>query len=184
MKKRLLPICLFLLSCSPVFLVSRSDFEAIPKGARKVIVTVPYSADSLFSSVAKVLSKDGWPVRLEKTAMQINSDGKSIGNGTVLKPVVYIEDNGSSSKAYFSGQWGLDSKGQIAMEVWTGTQNYGFQEVVFMKTGTTKPDVAFQKLVFLAKDIPGGVISYDITTTPTLTEEQKTKLRNRDDMYN
>lgn len=92
--------------------------------------------------------------------MQISSVGRSIGSGTYMIPNIFIEANGSGSKAYFSGEWKLDQSGQVVMQAFTNTTNYSSTRIVFTKTGTTKADAAFQKLVRLAQKIEGSEIAY------------------------
>jgi len=147
-------------SCAPTYLISKGEFNEIPKGSTKVIASVKYPADSLYKVIASVLARDGWPVQSDKNAMQVSSTGKSIGSGTFMKPSVYVESTQSGSRAFFSGQWGLDGTGQVVMQAFTSTSNYGFNQIVFGKTGTSKPDVAFQKLVLLAEQLGSVEITF------------------------
>lgn len=158
MKYLLITIVLY--SCSPTYLVSKQEFNEIPKGSKKVIASAKISGDSLFTVVAQIMAKDGWPTQSDRPSMSISSTGKSIGSGTFVKPSIYIENTATGSKAYFSGQWGLDQNGQIVMQAFTNSSNYGFSEIVFGKTGTSKPDVAFQKLLQLAEQVKGVEVTF------------------------
>jgi hypothetical protein len=161
MKFFCLTILFVVASCaSPQYIVGKEEFKKIPKGSRRVIVSTDYPADSLFNVVARILAKDAWPVQSDRTAMQITSLGRSIGSGTFMRPNVFIEPGGSGSKAYFAGEWLLDANGQIVMQSFANKSNYGSSRIVFGKTGTTKTDMAFQKLVMLARKIENGRISY------------------------
>lgn len=154
-------LLVFVYSCAPSsLLISKDDYKLIPKGSRKVVVDSQLSPDSLLSFCAKALAKDGWPVQSDKTAMQIISLGRSIGRGTFVRPNVFIESTAAGSRAYFSGEWLLDANGQISMQVWTNTSNYGSTRIVFTKNPTTKTDYAYQKLVLLARRIPDGKITH------------------------
>lgn len=147
-------------------MISKQEFDNIPIRANKVIVTVPYKADSLFGIMAKVLSKNGWPSHSDKTLMQISTDGKSIGSGANVKLAVYIEPNPSGSSAHITGQWGLDAYGQVVLQAAVNQSNYSFAEIVFDKKGTTKSDMAMQQMVLLAKQVPGGILNYEIKELP------------------
>lgn len=153
-------LLIFITSCTPTYLVTKQEFNEIPKGSKKVIAEVKYSPDSLFTNIAKIMAKDGWPLQSDRPSMSMSSTGKSIGSGTFLKPAIYIESTASGSKAYFSGQWGLDANGQIVMQSFTNSSNYGFTEIVFGKTGTSKADVSFQKLLQLAEQLQGVQITF------------------------
>lgn len=160
MRIRLLIITLFFSACSPIFLVSKNDFKQIPRGSKKVIVNVSYGAGSLFNIISKNFAREGCPVQTDKNAMQIYCNGKSIEGGTLLKAMVFVEPTTSGSQATFSGEWGLNQEGQIAMQAFTKTQIYATSPIVFEQTGTTKADVAFQHLVLMARQIQAGNISY------------------------
>ena len=148
----LLIVAIFLYACAPTYLVSKSEFQSIPKGTKKIIVKTEISSDSLFTLISKSFSREGWVVKSDKGSMQISAEPKSVGSGTALKPFVYIEDK----TAYYSGEWGLDQKGQLMMQSMVrGVNTVAFEPIIFERFGTTKNDVAFQGLVLLAKTIPG-----------------------------
>ncbi|MCF2517134.1 hypothetical protein [Dyadobacter sp. CY351] len=140
-----------LFSCSPIYMVSKSEFQQIPKGTKKIVIQTEMADDSLFTIISKSFSREGWVVKSDKGSMQISAEPKSVGSGTALKPFVFIEDK----KAYYSGEWGLDQKGQLMMQSMVRANTVAFEPIAFERSGITKNDVAFQGLLLLAKKIPG-----------------------------
>lgn len=158
--KRLLPILLMLSGCTPIYLVSKDEFNKIPYGSEKVIVKVPYSADSLMNTFTRILAADGFPVNTNKIAMQVSSEGRSIGGGTMMKTLIYVEQVGDSSKATMTGAYGLDANGNIAFSSFAGYNSSGTNPAVFSGSPTSKPDLVYQKMVALAKMVPNSSIKY------------------------
>jgi hypothetical protein len=146
-----------LISCSPIILLQQTEFNEIPVGSKMVFVTVDYSKDSLFNRVSKSFARYGCPVKSDKGAMQVLCDGKSVEGGTLMKIQAFVDDEGSGSSVLFSGDWGLDGNGQIAMKAFAGMTMYSTMPIVFNGRGTTKPDVAFQHMVILAKQLDGKI---------------------------
>ncbi|MGA9651928.1 hypothetical protein [Pedobacter sp.] len=144
-------VAISMYSCAPTYLVSKSEFQQIPMGTKKIVVKTEMSSDSLFTLISKSFSREGWVVKSDKGSMQISAEPKSVGSGTALKPFVYIEDK----TAYYSGEWGLDQKGQLMMQSMVRANTVAFEPIAFERSGITKNDVAFQGLVILAKTIPG-----------------------------
>lgn len=146
-----------LISCSPIILLQQTEFNEIPVGSKMVFVTVDYSKDSLFNRVSKSFARYGCPVKSDKGAMQVLCDGKSVEGGTLMKIQAFVDDEGNGSSVLFSGDWGLDGNGQIAMKAFAGMTMYSTMPIVFNGRGTTKPDVAFQHMVILAKQLDGKI---------------------------
>ena len=146
-----------LISCTPIILLQQTEFNEIPVGSKMVFVTVDYSKDSLFNRVSKSFARYGCPVKSDKGAMQVLCDGKSVEGGTLMKIQAFVDDEGSGSSVLFSGDWGLDGNGQIAMKAFAGMTMYSTMPIVFNGRGTTKPDVAFQHMVILAKQLDGKI---------------------------
>jgi len=146
-------IAILLNACSPVYLVSKSEFQAIPKGTKKIVVTTTLPQDSLFTIISREFSREGWMVKSDKPSGQISSEGKSVGSGTLLKPFVFIE----GGTAYYSGEWGLDQQGQLMLQSFAKANTVALQPIIFEKSGVTKNDVAFQGLLLLAKKVPGDL---------------------------
>jgi hypothetical protein len=82
---------------------------------------------------------------------------KSVEGGTLMKIQAFVDDEGNGSSVLFSGDWGLDGNGQIAMKAFAGMTMYSTMPIVFNGRGTTKPDVAFQHMVILAKQLDGKI---------------------------
>ena len=148
---------LTLISCTPIILLQQTEFNEIPVGSKMVFVTVDYSKDSLFNRVSKSFARYGCPVKSDKGAMQVLCDGKSVEGGTLMKIQAFVDDEGNGSSVLFSGDWGLDGNGQIAMKAFAGMTMYSTMPIVFNGRGTTKPDVAFQHMVILAKQLDGKI---------------------------
>ena len=146
-----------LISCTPIILLQQMEFNEIPVGSKMVFVTVDYSKDSLFNRVSKSFARYGCPVKSDKGAMQVLCDGKSVEGGTLMKIQAFVDDEGNGSSVLFSGDWGLDGNGQIAMKAFAGMTMYSTMPIVFNGRGTTKPDVAFQHMVILAKQLDGKI---------------------------
>ena len=146
-----------LISCTPIILLQQTEFNEIPVGSKMVFVTVDYSKDSLFNRVSKSFARYGCPVKSDKGAMQVLCDGKSVEGGTLMKIQAFVDDEGNGSSVLFSGDWGLDGNGQIAMKAFAGMTMYSTMPIVFNGRGTTKPDVAFQHMVILAKQLDGKI---------------------------
>ena len=146
-----------LISCTPIILLQQTEFNEIPVGSKMVFVTVDYSKDSLFNRVSKSFARYGCPVKSDKGAMQVLCDGKSVEGGTLMKIQAFVDDEGNGSSVLFSGDWGLDGNGQIAMKAFAGMTMYSTMPIVFNGRGTTKPDVAFQHMVILAKQLEGKI---------------------------
>ena len=146
-----------LISCTPIILLQQTEFNEIPVGSKIVFVTVDYSKDSLFNRVSKSFARYGCPVKSDKGAMQVLCDGKSVEGGTLMKIQAFVDDEGNGSSVLFSGDWGLDGNGQIAMKAFAGMTMYSTMPIVFNGRGTTKPDVAFQHMVILAKQLDGKI---------------------------
>ena len=146
-----------LISCTLIILLQQTEFNEIPVGSKMVFVTVDYSKDSLFNRVSKSFARYGCPVKSDKGAMQVLCDGKSVEGGTLMKIQAFVDDEGNGSSVLFSGDWGLDGNGQIAMKAFAGMTMYSTMPIVFNGRGTTKPDVAFQHMVILAKQLDGKV---------------------------
>ena len=158
---KIILISLLLMSCAtPVYLIDKSSYDAIPKNSTKVVASVSYGADSLYNIVERVFSIDGWPITSNRSAMQISSTGKSIGTGTFMKPLVYIESINNGAVAYFSGEVGLDQNGQIMMQVIAGMQIQQLNPIVFSGSPTNRTDLGFQKLVKMANEIKDVKITY------------------------
>lgn len=152
----------FVSSCSPVYLVNKEDFKEIPYGSKKVIIETGYSADSLFNNVAHIFLRDGWAIDADRTLYQIKSLGKSIGHGTYLIPHVYVQSTNFGSVCFISGEWGLDTNGQIAMSAMTGMNGLSrSNEIVFEGSAVTKPGLAFQQMIIFAQQVPGGKIFFE-----------------------
>ncbi len=148
---------LTLISCTPIILLQQTEFNEIPVGSKMVFVTVDYSKDSLFNRVSKSFARYGCPVKSDKGAMQVLCDGKSVEGGTLMKIQAFVDDEGNGSSVLFSGDWGLDGNGQIAMKAFAGMTMYSTMPIIFNGRGTTKPDVAFQHMVILAKQLDGKI---------------------------
>ena len=146
-----------LISCTPIILLQQTEFNEIPVGSKMVFVTVNYSKDSLFNRVSKSFARYGCPVKSDRGAMQVICDGKSVEGGTLMKLQAFVDDEGSGSSVLFSGDWGLDANGQIAMKAFGGMTMYSTMPIVFNGRGTTKPDIAFQHMVILAKQLDGKI---------------------------
>ena len=146
-----------LISCTPIILLQQTEFNEIPVGSKMVFVTVDYSKDSLFNRVSKSFARYGCPVKSDKGAMQVLCDGKSVEGGTLMKIQAFVDDEGNGSSVLFSGDWGLDGNGQIAMKAFAGMTMYSTMPIVFNGRGTTKPDIAFQHMVILAKQLDGKI---------------------------
>jgi hypothetical protein len=146
-----------LISCTPIILLQQTEFNEIPVGSKMVFVTVDYSKDSLFNRVSKSFARYGCPVKSDKGAMQVLCDGKSVEGGTLMKIQAFVDDEENGSSVLFSGDWGLDGNGQIAMKAFAGMTMYSTMPIVFNGRGTTKPDVAFQHMVILAKQLDGKI---------------------------
>jgi hypothetical protein len=146
-----------LISCTPIILLQQTEFNEIPVGSKMDFVTVNYSKDSLFNRVSKSFARYGCPVKSDKGAMQVLCDGKSVEGGTLMKIQAFVDDEGNGSSVLFSGDWGLDGNGQIAMKAFAGMTMYSTMPIVFNGRGTTKPDVAFQHMVILAKQLDGKI---------------------------
>jgi len=156
MKKILLAsiIAIGLQSCTPIYLVDKSEFASIPKGTKSIQLKTGFSSDSLFTLISRSFSRDGWVVKSDKGSMQISAEAKSVGSGSSLKPLVYIE----GGSAFYSGEWGLDQQGQLMLQSFAGGKNtIASQPIIFEKSGTSKNDVAFQGLILLAKKVPGEI---------------------------
>lgn len=147
--------------CSPTILIDKNEFKAIPKGTSKIVVTVPYDQDSLFTSVAKLFAREGCPVETNKTSMQIYCNGKSVEGGAALKSLVYVDQTATGGRAVFTGQWGLNQEGQVVMKALANTEIHEFSPVKFEGTGTSKNDVVFQRMLMMAKQVPGGYIRFE-----------------------
>lgn len=160
MKKIIIAYTIFLSSCTPIYLISKDDFKKIPTGSTKVIVKVPYSADSLMNTFTRVMASQGFPVNTNKIAMQVSSEGKSIGGGTMMKTLIYFEQIGDSSKATMTGAYGLDATGNIAFSAFAGHNSSGTDVAVFNGSSTSKPDLVYQQMVVFAKAIPDARIIY------------------------
>ena len=144
--------------CAKHLAIDQSDFNKIPKGSKSVIVTSPLSPDSAYKFVAKYFIRNGWVVDADKELLQIAPQPKSIGVGTMLKPIVYIEPFESGSKVHYRAEWGLDQDGQIMLQAFGGgTNTTAFKPAVFEKRGTTKNDAAFQAIVVYARRVPGEI---------------------------
>ena len=146
-----------LISCTPIILLQQTEFNEIPVGSKMVFVTVNYSKDSLFNRVSKSFARYGCPVKSDRGAMQVICDGKSVEGGTLMKLQAFVDDEGNGSSVLFSGDWGLDANGQIAMKAFGGMTMYSTMPIVFNGRGTTKPDIAFQHMVILAKQLDGNI---------------------------
>lgn len=146
-----------LISCTPIILLQQTEFNEIPVGSKMVFVTVDYSKDSLFNRVSKSFARYGCPVKSDRGAMQVICDGKSVEGGTLMKLQAFVDDEGNGSSVLFSGDWGLDANGQIAMKAFGGMTMYSTMPIVFNGRGTTKPDIAFQHMVILAKQLDGKI---------------------------
>ena len=146
-----------LISCTPIILLQQTEFNEIPVGSKSVFITVNYSKDSLFNRVSKSFARYGCPVKSDRAAMQVLCDGKSVEGGTLMKIQAFVDDEGNGSSVLFSGDWGLDGNGQIAMKAFAGMTMYSTMPIVFNGRGTTKPDVAFQHMVILAKQLDGKI---------------------------
>ncbi|KQS34018.1 hypothetical protein [Dyadobacter sp. Leaf189] len=162
MKKNIL-LCLMILfqSCAPTLLVDKADLAKIPKGSTKVVAYSPYSADEAFGIVSKNLAQYGCPVKSNKESMQVICDGKSVEGGTVIKAMAYIEPDGDSSKVTFSGEWGLDAQGQVMMSAFTGVNGVsGSSKIQWDGIAGTKPCIAYQNLILMARTIPNSRVKY------------------------
>ena len=144
-------------SCSPIILLQQTEFNEIPIGSKNIIVNVDYGKDSLFNMVSKNFARYGCPTKTDKSAMQILCDGKSVEGGTLMKLKAFVDDSGKGSYVSFSGDFGLDASGQIAMKAFGGMTMYSTFPIEFNGRGTTKADVAFQHMVILAKQINGSI---------------------------
>jgi hypothetical protein len=161
MKHLLLFFVLTTTGCAPVYLIGQPEFNAIPKGSKKVVVHVPYQADSLLVNISKIMLQDGWPLEVDRSIRQITSVGKSVGGGTLMKPHVYVEQVGAESIAYLTGEWGADANGQIMIQAMSGMNVTGMQQIVFDRVATNKPDLAFQNLVVIGKKIPAAILTFE-----------------------
>lgn len=141
-------------------MIDKTEFDKIPKNSSKVIVETTKTPDSLYYYIEKMFSKDGWEVNSNKSAMQISCKPKSIGSGTLLKPLAYIESSAVGSKVYLTGEVGLDKDGQIMMQALANTQVHEMFAAKYTGSATSRSDLGFQKLVVIAKNI-GGEIKYE-----------------------
>ena len=150
-------ISAMLQSCGS-YLVDKKEVSQIPKGAKKIVINSNYSSDSLFTIISKSFIREGWIIKSNKSSMQISAESKSVGHGTTLTPVVYIE----GGKAYYSGEWGMDYKGQLMIYSFGGPSQLKSEPIKFRRAPSTKNDLAFQGLLLLAKKVPNSKITYEL----------------------
>lgn len=159
MKQALFAILLFS-SCTPTYLISKEEFKKIPYGSTKVVVTSEISSDSLMNTFTRLLAADGFPVNTNKIAMQVTTEGKSIGGGTLMKTYIYVEQLKDSSRATMTGAYGLDAQGNIAFSVFAGNNSSGTDIAKFTNSATSRPDLVYQKMVAFAQMIPNSTIRH------------------------
>jgi hypothetical protein len=147
-------------SCTPILLISESEFNEIPENSTKVVVTTNYSADSLYKTIALILANNGYDVNENKTALQIYTNPKSLERSNSIKCRANITITDAGTLVNFSGDYGLNAEGQMQMQAFTGRSYEGFLPIKFTKNTSQRADYCFQHLILLAKEIKGGVISY------------------------
>lgn len=162
MVARFLILCVVLtsaVSCVKMYAIDKADFNAIPKGTKIISVSSPLTPDSAFKHISAYFVRNGWVVNGNREVYQIVPGPKSIGAGTLLKPIINIEQDGAGSKVNFRGEWGLDQDGQLMLQSFArGVNTTGMKPIVFEKNGTTKNDAAFQALVVYARRVPGEIM--------------------------
>lgn len=154
---------LALSSCVGTFaLLDQSELQQIPKGSSKVIVTVPMDQNTLLTYVAKQLAREGFPVQTDKLAMQVSTGSKSIEGGATVRIIANVDTVENNSIVTISGEWGLNSEGQAALFAFSGSDMPGVSNKIVNEgaIATTKPGIAFQHMVLIAKSIPNGTITY------------------------
>lgn len=164
MKSFLLPLFLgaLLASCTPALIIKKEDLQRVPKGTTKVVAVSDMTADSVFKFVSRSFARSGCPVSASKESMQVVCNGKAVEGGTLMRAMAYIEPHSKGSIVTFTGEWGLNSSGQIFLTSMTGVSGVtGTEQVVWRGIDGTKSAVVFQYLIAYAIDIPNHDISYE-----------------------
>lgn len=155
-----------LTSCAgSVRLVPVADLKGIEVGTRKIDAEVREASQmELMKIVARTLARDGFSVRTDNLAMQVSTEPRSIQGGASMKLMVNIDTlQNVGSVASFSGEWGLNLKGQTSMSAFGAYGMSGTQRIIYegsAKVPNTKMGVAFQRMLLLTKEIPNATYTY------------------------
>lgn len=153
-------------SCASSFkLVPTEDLKGIEVGTRRIDTQVHGSSQmELMKTVARTLAREGFAVRTDNLAMQVSTEPRSIQGGTSIKLMVNIDTLQSvGSVASFSGEWGLNLKGQTGMAAIGAHGMSGTQRIIYegsAKIPHTKMGVAFQRMLLVTREIPNAIYSY------------------------
>lgn len=150
-----------LASCSTVTLLEKSDLKKIPRGSTKVIAKKSVSADSLLTILTHQMAKDGWTVTTNKEARQISTTMRSVQGGTSMKVNAYVEPVTGGSMVTFSGEWGLDLDGSIAVNSYNSFGANGSKTIIWTGELSKKTNLAFQNLIIIAIDIKPSSLFYE-----------------------
>ncbi len=154
-----LVVVLIASGCKSSLIIDRSEISDIPGGATQVYAFSPVSADSLFIYTSRLLTQRGWIVREAKASNQISCDPKMVKGGVHIKPLIKIESNDEGSVAIYSGVWSLRPMHQDRID-FIVTQAENRTERITWKGYKTKPGLAFQNLIMMAKRGPQAQIRY------------------------
>jgi len=164
----LLLILLLLSGCATMSdIVDKKTAEKIPQKSDTVRFIKKADVKELFDKIFKKLSKKGWVITSKNIIdnfASIATEGKKIEYDTLLKLKIIIEKkNDHFCSVDLNGEWKAGSRSTNMASFWTGVKvTHDFSRVVW-ENKAHKTDVAFIKMVDIAKSFKPQDIKYIIS---------------------
>jgi hypothetical protein len=170
MRKLLLLPLLFGFGCSNSLMIEREEVSKIPAQSPAVIVESRMHSDSLFKWIAVSLDKSGWVVSSSREAGQLSCAGRELAGNVFLKPMIKVEPvAGGGSRAYYMGLWSTRKIEEQEINFWIGPYFQSPQKITWLGYNT-KPGIAYQHLVKMARKLPSSEVKYLEPGTGTAKE--------------
>ncbi len=134
------------MKCSYESILPKETQDLIPSDANKVVLSTEIPDDSLYILVSKLLVNNNFRiVNSDKEIGYINTDGKHLGDGIIMRLNIQIGKDGELSKLVSTADWAVDliSFGN-SQSIWKQAS----------KEDIDKSNFVYDKMVLLIQEIP------------------------------
>lgn len=164
MKKYLILLLISILfaSCSPSYqsILPKETQSLIPPNANKVILYSDFSSDSLFNEALNVLINENIRIVNENKELgYISTEGKHIGEGTLLRMNIRITKIKDVSTLSSSSEWMADAETMSTVNAIFGTSLQQEWKPA-SREDIGKTDYAYEKMIEIIQKIPHTKIEF------------------------
>lgn len=148
----ILLISFVFVQCSYKSILSKETQALIPPNANKVIISTEIPNDSLFILVSHLLVNNNFRIfNSDKEIGYINTDGKFVGEATMMRLNIKIIKDGELSKLISTADWAVDL-------ISSGNSQSAWKQA--SKEDEYYSNFVFDKMVLFIQEIPHTEIQY------------------------